>query len=292
MLNPPLAMLSGELLARIVNELADTYDGTLDLLSLCLVDRAFTTLCQEKIFEIFTCTTGREPHWIEVLEDFQEALKMNPRASGWVREIRVEVYGLRPIKKSPLYHPKFISLLELLSRSARPPQRLFLDSSAKRKRLFDKPDLVLDVLERSLSSSLTNLCLQRCSGVPLALFHVLPSMKTLSLNEVSPLPGELELGLAHLGSPPYITDFEYVNSCRFIEAILERRHEGAELWIDWSKLRCLTLCPAATAELAPVQAILNQAGRSLETLSLTNVQCTSSTLCCLVLALKLVIIFL
>ncbi|KAH6916519.1 hypothetical protein BKA70DRAFT_1419417 [Coprinopsis sp. MPI-PUGE-AT-0042] len=271
MLNPPLATLSNELLAGIVHHLADTLEGTQDLLSLCLADRAFTALCQEKIFESFTCTTGREPPWLEVVDDFRQALKMNSRASGWVREIRVEVFGLNAVKKSPLYHPKFISLLEELCNSGRPPQRLFLDSLVKRKRLFDKPDLVLNVLQRFLASSLTTLSLLRCSNVPITLFLAFPNLKRVSLNEILPPSRESEPGSIQLGSPPCITHLDYVDSCPFIDELLENRPESVEASISWSNLRCLTVCPSETAELVHVQTILNQAA-SLEILSFTVVK--------------------
>lgn len=177
LLNPPLAALSNELLANIVYHLAETNNGILDLLSLCLVDRVFTALCQEKIFESFTCTTRRESPWLEVLDEFQAALEINMHAREWVREIRVGVYGLSTIKNLPFITQSSFLCWNRFRNRLGPLRAFSWIASQSRSACLTS---VLDVLKRNLSSSLTTRSLLRCFGAPLTLFHILHNLKSLT----------------------------------------------------------------------------------------------------------------
>ncbi|KAH6910446.1 hypothetical protein BKA70DRAFT_1463312 [Coprinopsis sp. MPI-PUGE-AT-0042] len=146
MLNPPLALLSVELLDSIVEHLGQELWPERDLKSLALADRCFTHICQRQIFAEFACVAHAEGDWKQQLRSFHYTLTTNPNVASWVRVIKLIIHGRVEEGTWIFQETLFESTLAQLKITERPPDSLEVYTSSDEELPFREPDLVLRVL--------------------------------------------------------------------------------------------------------------------------------------------------
>ena len=114
MLNPPLALLSDDLLVSIVEHVAKLPSNDKDLYNLSLADRAFTQPCQKYIFRMLRFSSREQ--YIRKGEKVKEILEGNPSFAYHVRMVELLIPRREDCEWLFNDHT-FISILQLLSKS-------------------------------------------------------------------------------------------------------------------------------------------------------------------------------
>lgn len=152
MLNPPLSNLSHELLALVVEDLADDFDyfAPKHLKRLSVADRAITAMCQAHLFKKLV-VDGSNKHMIKSLQTAHDILKARESSSvSFVRCICIMLDEQRDV--TWLFQDKtFISLMRVLSKAPRPPYELELFS--KNSPMTKNPNLPMEGLLSSCFSA-------------------------------------------------------------------------------------------------------------------------------------------
>ena len=289
MLNPPLSLLSDDLVGYLVEHVASLTFWEEALHNLSLADPAFTDFCQKYLFR--TLTLGREDgtrrRICNKLTKVKSILDDKPSFATRVRKIELFIGHKQnawlfqnssprsrkkhPRRKDTGYPITFISILQLLANSPVPPHELHFTMGLYP---IEDPVLVVGRLSQSFfSQSLTILHLTKCENMPLPLFLVCPKLKEVCLDRV---------GASQEGYDRYPVDqysgrespalelFDYRESHTVVKQMINPPPRFHTPVVLWSKLRVLTLSPHESAEMALLRPILDAASTTLEELYLTS----------------------
>ncbi|KAH6910455.1 hypothetical protein BKA70DRAFT_1270400, partial [Coprinopsis sp. MPI-PUGE-AT-0042] len=274
MLNPPLSLLSVELLDSIVDHIAQDLWPEGDLKSLALADRCFTPLCQKHIFKEFVCASRHDGgDWKQQLRSFHYALTTNPSVSSWVKAITLVIHARIKGRTWVFHEAAFTSILAQLGSTDSPPTALGVHTSSDEKLPFREPDLVLKVVSESLAPGLVKLSLSFCDGVPMELFLLLPKLKELNLDHIFPRLDPLcHTDALPQRSSPALDTFSFRYSHEMLEQLLAPITEQDQSVIDFSTLRILEFAPSDEEAFPSILKILERAQKSLEELIPTRVK--------------------
>lgn len=188
MLNPPLSLLSDDLLAYIVEHVARFPFQHKHLYNLSLVDRAFTQFCQQYIFRTLKLGTssGTKSRIAKKLENLNSVLKGKPSFANRVRTVQL---AISHNQNAWLFSDHtLINILLLLAKSPMPPHELHFgghSSFGGPRFIIENPILVVGQLMQSFfSQTLTTLHLTNCKNVPLLLFLICPRLREVLLDHV------------------------------------------------------------------------------------------------------------
>lgn len=271
MLSPPLSHLSCELLARVVEHLADDTDNRAAkrLKRLSVVDRAFTLICQSHLFQVLELD-GNKSRMTKTLQTVHEILKSKESpAISFVRRIRL---GLDH-QKDPSWlfqDSTFLSLMAILSKAPRPPyelQILYWNGSTTKN-----PELIVRGLANSfLSQSLRSLAIWK-SQIPARTLLVSSGLKRLELTGVHFIgPGKSakdDNTQVDDRLPPRLQVLDHRTSFDVVQRMLAG--EGAERVADLSQLRVLHMSPEDEENMALAQPILDVAHATIEEIYLQH----------------------
>ena len=275
MLNPPLSLLSDDLLMHIVDHLAKPPFSKCDLYNLSITDRAFTYFCQAYFVKDLYFAYGSDPidkdSISNKLERKRDILIDRPSLANRVRAVHLVVSPYR--NKLVFNDPNFITIIELLAKSPVPPHELHFTGRWASHIL---KDLVVGwLLQSFFSQTLTVLNLYRCKNVPLSLFLVCPNLKELHLDYVrgfDPTGRDSEYYDTQCSGRelPALEYLDYRNSGSLIDLMINPPPDLSMAVVVWSKLRILKLCPKEKAGMACLQPILDASCNTLEELYLSN----------------------
>ena len=287
MLNPPLSLLSDDLLYYIVDHVARLPSSNLDLYNLSIADRAFTRFCQAYIFKdvYLGYYNRRRTHYFvsEQLAKIRNMLNDEPSIANRVRTVHL---ALRPkeftrFKETFWFfnEPNFITIVQLLAKSLMPPHKLRITGPARSYTTIDDPVLVVGWLMHSFfSQTLTVLDITNCRNVPLTLFIVCPNLREVYLDDVkvsesrdAEYPDTQCSGRRKL---PALERLNHRNSGSLVKQMITPPPKFSMAVVVWSKLRVLKLCPEEKEGMTYLQPILDAACHTLEELYLTNEQVT------------------
>jgi hypothetical protein len=285
MLNPPLSLLSYDLIGYLVEHVARLRVSSANkaLHNLSLADPAFTEFCQKYIFRTLNFNDGKWGDGSRIsmkLEKVKRILDDNPLLAHRVRKIQFSIEychqdtwvfqnpsDLRG--KDAAYAVAFTSILQLLDNSPMPPHELHLTMQ-----LHPIEDLVGRLSQSFFSHTLTILHLTgfECENVPLPIFLVCPRLKEVHLDEAGAAdedynnyPDEQCSGR----ESPALEIFICRKSDTVVRQMISPPPRFHTPVVLWSKLRVLQLSPHEREELAFFQPILDAARNTLEELHLT-----------------------
>ncbi|KAF8959436.1 hypothetical protein BDZ97DRAFT_2078106 [Flammula alnicola] len=276
MLNPPLSLLSDDLIACIVEHIAKLPFQRENLYNLSLADRAFTQFCQTYIFRTFQLgqSSGTKSRISKKLEKTRKILNSKPSFANRVRVVELAISHKR---NAWLFNDHtLIGILQLFAKSPIPPHELHFGGHAFCPFTIEDPILVVGRLMQSFfSDTLTILHLTQCQNVPLPLFLICPRLREVLLAKVGVAEESYENYPDKQCSgreSPALELFDYRDSQSLVKQMITpplRFHTPVVLW---SKLRILTLSPHEKEEMACLQPILDVACNTLEELYLTNLR--------------------
>jgi hypothetical protein len=284
MLNPPLSLLSDDLVDYLVEHVASLTFWEEALHNLSLADPVFTEFCQKHLFR--TLTLGRTRSRIcNKLTKVKRILDDKPLFANRVRKIELFI-GHRqnawlfqsssrrkkhPRRKDAGYSITFTNILQLLADSPMPPHELHFTMG-----LYPIEDPILVVgrlLQSFFSLTLTILHLTGCENMPLPLFLVCPKLKEVRLDRVGTSHQSYDnypVDQCSGREPPALELFNYRASQTVVKQMITPPLMFHTPVVLWSKLRVLTLSPHEREEMACLRSILDAACNSLEELYLTN----------------------
>ena len=279
MLNPPLSLLSDDLVDHLVEHVARLPGvfANRALHNLSLTDLAFTELCQKHIFRTLTLggEAGSKSKISKRLKKLKRILDGNPLFANRVRKIELYI-GHRQnawLLQNPSGDSKdatLINVLQLLASSPIPPYELHLDMDYP----IEDPVLVVGRLSQSFfSQTLTTLHLIECKNVPLPLFLICPRLKEVRLDRVAAEEGYGKYPDEHCSGreSPALDRFDYRDAHTVVKQMINPPSRFHTPVVLWSKLRILILCPREGEEMACLQPIIDAACNTLEELHLTNI---------------------
>ncbi|KIM47373.1 hypothetical protein M413DRAFT_416068 [Hebeloma cylindrosporum] len=268
MLNPPLSLLSDDLLVYLVENVADLPFEKENLNNLSLADRAFTQSCQKYIFRELKLSNTDELY--QRLKNLKEVLDHKPQLATHVRMVQLAN------ETAWLFNdPTFTNtVLPLLTNSPTPPHILLLGRFMGNSPMIVDPLLVVRWFTQSFfSQTLTVLHLSECQNIPLPLFLICPRLKEVILDKVGATeksydkyPDDLCSGRG--SSSPEV--LKYRNSQSLVKQIINPLPRFKIPVVLWSNLRILTLAPHDKEALPCLQPILDAACKTLEELYLTD----------------------
>ena len=306
MLNPPLSLLSDDLVGYLVDHVArlDFTNEALNDLSLSdpaehvarlsgsysdktlhnlsLADRAFTESCQKHLFR--TLTLGRETGTRDKISNklikVKRILDDRPVLATLVRKIQFFIeHGQNAwifhnpsseelrLARYRAYSISFISILHLLANSPILPHELHFVAFYP----IEDPILVVRQLAQSFfAQTLTILHLIACENVPLPLFLICPRLKEVRLERVGPADNKHPAEHRSGREAPALEVLDYRDSHTVVKQMFSPPPGVQTPAILWSKLRVLTLCPHEREDMALLQPILDATCATLEELYLTN----------------------
>ena len=271
MLNPPLALLSDDLLVSFVEHVAKLPTKDKDLYNLSLTDRAFTQSCQKYIFR--NLQFGSKSKISEKIAKTKKILDENPSLA---HQVRVVGFLVPRIECVWLFNdPTFISILQLLSQSPMPPHELHFGGYMFSSFMIKDSILVVRQLAPSFfSRTLTILRLTACEKVPLPLFLISPRLKEVFLDNVGVSYensyDEYPDNLCSGREAPLLEVLDYRNSHTLIKQMITPPPRFNTPVVLWSNLRVLTLSPHEKGGMACLQPIFDVACNTLEELYLTS----------------------
>jgi hypothetical protein len=285
MLNPPLSLLSDDLVDYLVEHVASLTFWEQALQNLSLADPVFTDICQKYLFRTLTLggEDGTRHEICNKLTKVKRILDDKPSFATRVRKIELFI-GHRenawlfqnssrshPHRKDAAYAITFISILELLANSPVLPHKLHFSTGIY---TIEDPVLVVGQLSQSFfSQSLTILHLTECENIPLPLFLAFPKLKEVRLNRVGASQEDYDKYPVDQYSgreSPALELFNYSDSHTIVKQMITPSPRFHTPVVRWSKLRVLTLSPHESAEMALLRPILDAASTVLEELYLTN----------------------
>jgi hypothetical protein len=281
MLNPPLALLSDDLLAYIVDHVAKSTIPNGDLYNLSLADRAFTRFCQDYIFKGLHLRYRSVMNNISMSDKLARMRKILNDEPSFANKVRMVDLNISHKRNGWLFNDAiFISIVQLLAKSLIPPYILHLSGSPD-PFIFEDPILVVGRLTQTFfSQTLTVLRLTACKNVPLTIFLICPGLREILLHQVEVTEKSYDeypdgqCSGRELSAPERL---DYRNSESLVKQMIApplRFPTGVVLWL---KLRVLKLSPHEKDEMACLQPILDVACNTLEELYLTNVQVPART---------------
>jgi len=280
MLNPPLSLLSDDLLASIVEHVAKLPFADEYIYNLSLADRAFTQVCQKYIFQTLELGTssGSRKRISNKLGKMIKFLNNNPSFANRVRVVQV---AINHNQNAWLFKDNtFIRILKLLAKSPAPPHELHFGGhttlSGEPTFIIEDPILVVGQLMQSFfPQTLTILHLTDCKNIPLPLFLICHRLKEVLLDSArvteesyDKYPDEQCFGREF----PALEIFNYRDSQNLVKQMISPPPRFHTPVVLWSNLRVLTLSPHEKEEMACLQHILDAAHNTLEELYLTNLR--------------------
>jgi hypothetical protein len=281
MLNPPLSLLSDDLLAYIVEQLAKLPFKNENLCNLSLADRAFTQSCQRYIFRKLKLSKNSDIP--KKLNKMKNLLDDKP---SFANQVRMVEFLISRNESAWLFNdPTLINILQLLSQSPIPPHKLHFGGQFFSSLIIEDPILVVRRLAQSFfSQTLTILRLDDCANVPLPLFLICPRLKEVFLDEARATDKSYDKYPDTLCSgreAPPLEVLDYRNSHSLVEQMINPPPRFNTPMVLWSKLRVLTLAPRDKEGMTLLQPILDAACNTLEELYLTSLivgECRCSVL--------------
>ncbi|KAH6910444.1 hypothetical protein BKA70DRAFT_1424112 [Coprinopsis sp. MPI-PUGE-AT-0042] len=270
MLNPPLSLLSVELLERVVEYIAEEFDpAARDLKNLALADRQFTSLCQQCIFSEFKCVASEGKIWSRQIQSFLDVVAKKPCVLNWVREVILLVFRSIGDEAWVFQNTAFISILNRLAITRRPPEKLYIGSSGDQDIVFHNPEVTLEILFHSIGPNIVSLTLWFCRGVPAELFRLLPRLKHLHLDHAAPQLDKhsRKEGLCYRSCPSLET-FKFHHSHDLIEQLLDLFNDLEQRLVHFSALR-ETVFPPSDETFPSLPSLLDIAQMSLKDLDIT-----------------------
>ena len=278
MLNPPLSLLSDDLLAYIVEHISNLPFRDEQLHNLSITDRAFTQICQTYIFRSLELgvDSGTKSKISKKLAKMKKILNDKPSFANRVRVIQIAVSHER---NAWLFNdPTLIGILQLLAKSPVPPHKLRFGGPMFAPLTIEDPILFVGRLTQSFfSQTLTTLHITECKNVPLPLFLICPKLRDVLLDCVGVTEeGYDEYPEEYCSSRdqelPTLEVFNYRDSHSLVKQMITSPPRFHTPVVLWSKLRVLTLSPHEKEEMACLQPILDSASNSLEELHLTSLR--------------------
>jgi hypothetical protein len=271
MLNPPLSLLSDDLLVSIVEYVAKLPSKDENLYNLSLVDRAFTQSCQKYIFRNLKFSSRREISK-NLINKAKKLLDEKPSFATQIRMVELLISR----KSSWIFNDHaFIRILQLLSKSPRPPHELHFGGHVFSSFNIEDPILVVRQLAESFfAQSLTILRLTECANVPLPLFLICPRLREVFLDNVGATDKSYYQYPDNLCSgreAPSLEVLDYRNSCSLVKQMITPPPRFNITVVLWSSLCVLTLSPHDIDGMAFLQPILDAACNTLEELHLTGI---------------------
>ena len=274
MLNPPLSLLSNELLVLIVEQLErlSVSNNNKNLNNLSLADRAFTETCQKYIFQELRLGYGRDIVSKD-LENVKKFLEDKPLLAKHVRVVRAWF----SLSAFPFKDPNFTSILRLLAKSLTPPRELNFSglgtvSPTVSSTIKDPTFLTRQLAESLFSQSLTILRFSNIANVPLPLFLICPKLREVFLNNVE-ASGESYDSYPDVLCPgreaPLLEVLEFRKSHILVEQMIVPPPRFNTPVVLLSNLRVLKLAFKYREGMTYLQPILDVACNTLEYLYLT-----------------------
>ena len=280
MLNPPLSLLSDDLLASIVEHLAKLSFKDKNLKNLSLADRAFTQSCQKYIFRALIL--GNDYRNIsKQLQKRKRFLDDKPSFANRVRMVKFDIS--REESASVFKDPNFISILQLFAKSPMPPHELQLGGISTYLKSLDSMLFVRQLAESFFSQTLTILHVSDCVNLPLPLFLVCSKLREVFFYRVGATDKSYDKYPDNQCSgreASLLEVFNYRNSHSLVEQMIAPPPRFNTPVVLWSNLRVLTLTPHNKEEVACLQPILDGACNSLEELYLTDMNMVDDCRCC------------
>ena len=270
MLQPPLSLVSNDLLGYIVESIAGLPFADENLYNLSLADRAFTQFCQKYIFRELRLWDS--PDIPKRLKKMKKILDDKPLFANQVRMI--DLYISRNDSAWLFEDRTFISLLQLFAKSPMPPYQLELSGGSVFPLTFEDPILVVRQLTQSFFSHTLTILRLKFAGVPLTLFLAFPKLRKLDLDVVKVVEkgyGNYPDNQCSGREAPQLEFLVYRNSHSIVQQLLTPPPRFKTPVVLWSKLRVLTLTPHEKEEIACLQPILDAACFTLEELYLTDI---------------------
>ncbi|KAF8959431.1 hypothetical protein BDZ97DRAFT_1667254 [Flammula alnicola] len=276
MLNPPLSLLSDDLIAYIVEHIEKLPLRDKTLYNLSLADRAFTQFCQTYIFRTLRLGQGggSKSRISKKLEKTRKILNDKPSFANRVRVVRLAISHDR---NAWLFNDHtLIGILQLFAKLPVPPHELRFGGVAFFPFTLEDPILVVGRLMQSFfSQTLTILHLTECQNVPLPVFLTCPRLREVRLDDVEVAEESYDQYPDKQCSgreSPALELLDYRDSQSLVKQMITpppRFHTSVVLW---SKLRVLTLCPHEKEEMTCLQPILDMACNTLQELYLTKLR--------------------
>ena len=274
MLNPPLSLLSDDLLNYIVDHVAELqvpFSLNSDLHNLSTTDRAFTRACQAYIFKDLRLgyNSGTKGTLSMRLAKIRNILNDEPSFANRVRTVLISIHEQN---KWLFIEPNFITIFQLLAKSLMPPHELQLSGHSYFS-IIEDPILFVGWLKQSFfSQTLTVLNLTKCMNVPLTLFLVCPKLREVYLQYVDVLESRADEYPDTQCSDrelPALEHLNYRNSESLVKQMINPLPDFSKAVVDWSKLRVLVIYPQNKEGMMCLQPILDTACNTLEELYLT-----------------------
>ena len=267
MLNPPLSLLSDDLLVSIVEQLAKFPFSDGNLKNLSLADRAFTQSCQKYIFRELILGNGRN-----ISKQLRKLKKFLVGKPSFANQVRMVQFAISSKESTSLFKdPNFTSILQLFAKSPMPPHELHFSGLANVSSIIEDPILVTrHLMESFFSQTLTVLRLREIANVPLHLFLICPKLREVFLDEVGATDESYDTYPDNHCSgreAPILEVLEYRNSHTLVEQMITPPPRFNTPVVLWSNLRVLTLDKEGMVYLQP---ILDAACNTLEELYLND----------------------
>ena len=274
MLNPPLSLLSDDLLASIVEQVAELPYEDENLMNLSLADRAFTQYCQKYIFRKLKLLGGNPRSIFKQIKRNKKFLDEKPSFANRVRMVRLDVS--REESASVMEDPNLTSIFQLLAKSPMPPHELHFGGRGFAPVTIENPILVVQRLTDSFfSQTLTILNLKAFKNVPLPLFLVFPRLRELILDQVEATDnlsyGKYPDNQCSGREAPLPEVINYRSSHSLVQQMIAPPPRFNTPVVLWSKLRVLTIAPRDKKGVACLQPILDAACNTMEELYLTGI---------------------
>jgi hypothetical protein len=270
MLIPPLSEVPFELLSKIIDELGYRSD---DIDTLSVVDRAFTPLCQQRLFHTLKLSGSREDAQERLLE-LEELLEATPSLVAHFRCIDLDLDGPRFKSSDPTWifnNPAFIAVIKALGCSPSPPDTLKINHDCSHSSLFNNQTLAMErLLQSFFSSSLTTLDVGGCLNLPPSIFLISPNLAHLRLDATYLAKGyKLSESPCYGRDPPQLDTFSFGLSPRAVKRLLKPIQTGKGHLVGWSKLRALRVSSEDWQSMPLVQRLLDSTSKTIEVIDFT-----------------------
>ncbi|KAJ3506133.1 hypothetical protein NLJ89_g7037 [Agrocybe chaxingu] len=263
MLNPPLSLLSVQLLDSIVDYTAKLSAWWKQVASLALADRAFTARCRTHLFKELIILDSRQTdeEWDATIERKWRVLDDKPPLSRHI--LYIEIGICIPDRAQVLVDDRFRKISKILNDFPNSGRHLRFGMVAGQRDLPDPRGFIESI--SLLAPTLTKIQLVGWANLPVEVFLGCPNLKVITLQDVVPAKDAV-VTPGNYSSPPKIERLEYNVSHMFIEALLRPPNLTTGPTFDWTSLRVLKVSPHEHNDMVHVQPILNATSETLEKL--------------------------
>ena len=269
MLNPPLSLLSDDLLISIVEHVAKLPLADKNLYNLSLADRAFTQSCQKYFFRDLKLSSKQK-----IAKKLKETKKIFEEKPSLANQVRMVELLISRRSSWVLKDYAFISILQLLSKSLMPPHELHFGGHMSSFAIKDPILIVRQFAQSFFSQTLTILRLTDCANIPLPLFLICPRLREVFLNNIRAIDNtynEYPDNLCSVREAPPLEVLDYRDSHSLVKQMINPPSRFNTPVVLWSNLRILMLSPHEKKGMAYLQPILDAACNTSEELYLTSI---------------------